>query len=498
MSTPIPPRTPEMRFVENGAAGSGPVENGPGRAAAGRRFERIGTLAHPATAQDGDHGRPTFYVETYGCEMNRYDSDYIASRFLDEGYLPAADPDTADVLLFNTCSVRQGAEDRVRARVQSFAGVKRRRPMVVGVVGCMAQRLGEDLEPGSGVVDLVAGTDTYRDLPEMVEQFRDSNGARLVRTPVDAEHTYEIRSYPTPTEGPCAFLTIMQGCDKFCTFCIVPFTRGRERSKPWQDVVEEARRLVDRGAKQITLLGQNVNSYRDGDTDFAQLLREVDTVEGLDRVFFTSSYPRDMTDDVFRVIAEHRTPMEFLHFPVQSGSDRVLKRMKRRHTADWYLRRIDAAREIIPDVQFSSDVMVGFPGETEEDFRETLRLVERVRFAECFMYAYSPREGTPATKLSDALPEAEKSARLEELIAMQRRIVGEILRENVGREMDVLVEGPSSKSPREMFGRTRNRFMTVLPEGTAAPGDVVRVRLAELKGSTYRGIPVETGERWAC
>jgi tRNA-2-methylthio-N6-dimethylallyladenosine synthase len=493
MSVPIVPKPREMRVLDGG----------PGRAAAGRRFERIGSLARPATAQadDAGHdaagGRPTFYVETYGCEMNRYDSDFIASRFLDEGYLPASTPAAADVLLFNTCSVRQGAEERVRSRVQSFAGVKRRRPMVLGIVGCMAQRLGEELAPEGGLVDLVAGTDTYRDLPGMVEELRGANGARLVRTAVDADHTYAIRSHPTPREGPCAFLTIMQGCDKFCTFCIVPYTRGRERSKPWRNVVDEARHLVERGARQITLLGQNVNSYRDGQVDFAQLLREVDRVEGLDRVFFTSSYPRDMTDDVFRVIAEHRTPVEFLHFPVQSGSDRVLKRMKRRHTADWYLRRIDAARQIIPDVQFSSDVMVGFPGETEEDFRDTLRLVERVRFAECFMYAYSPREGTPALKLKDGLPEEEKARRLEELIALQRRIVGEILRENQGRTMDVLVEGPSARDTSEMFGRTRNRFMVVLPEGAGGPGDVVRVRLTELRGSTYRGIPVETGERWA-
>ncbi len=488
MSAPIVPRSPEMRFLESG----------PGRSRSGRDFERLGSVVAPAVGTEAGERR-TFYIETYGCEMNRYDSDFIASRFLEEGWVPAPDPDSADALLFNTCSVRQGAEDRVRARVQSFAGVKRRRPdMVVGIVGCMAQRLGEELGEESPVVDLVAGTDTYRELPDLVQERRESaSGAAVVRTDVDAQHTYGITTPIASLDGPHGFLTIMQGCDKFCTFCIVPFTRGRERSKPWQDVIREAEVLVERGARQVTLLGQNVNSYRDGDVDFPQLLREVDRVPGLDRVFFTSSYPRDMTDEVFEVIASHRTPMEFLHFPVQSGSDRVLKRMKRRHTVDWYLRRIEAARRIIPEVQFSTDLMVGFPGETEQDFQATLELVERVRYAECFMYRYSPREGTPAVNLADDLPEAEKSRRLELLIRTQRRIVGEILQENVGKEMDVLVEGPSKRNPREWFGRTRNRFMVVLPEGSAQTGDVVRARLAALRGSTYRGVPVETGETWA-
>jgi tRNA-2-methylthio-N6-dimethylallyladenosine synthase len=254
----------------------------------------------------------------------------------------------------------------------------------------------------------------------------------------------------------------MQGCDKFCTFCIVPFTRGRERAKPWREVVDEARRLVDR-------------------------------VEGLERVHFTSSYPRDMTTDVFRAIAECRTPVEFLHFPVQSGSDRVLRRMIRRHTAEWYLRKVDEARELIPDVQFVTDLIVGFPGETEEDFRDTLRLVEQVRYSECYMYKYSPREGTPAVRLPDDLPEEEKSRRLTELIELQRRIGTEILEENVGKTMEVLIESPSRRNAREPFGRTRNRFMAVLPEGSARTGDLVNVRLEELRGSTYRGVPIGTG-----
>jgi tRNA-2-methylthio-N6-dimethylallyladenosine synthase len=445
----------------------------------------------------GPDDRPTFYIETYGCQMNEYDSEYIASRFLQEGYAPAPDPESADAVIFNTCSVRQGAEDRVRARIEGLSGLKRsRRDMTIGVVGCMAQRLGTDLEIGrEGLVDLVAGTDTYRDLPSLVKERR-GNGrrGRLVRTEIDSDYTYAIEHYPGPLEGPVAFLTIMQGCDKFCTFCIVPYTRGRERSKPWADVVEEAGRLVERGAKQITLLGQNVNSYRDGAVDFAQLLRHVSAVEGLERLYFTSSYPRDMTVDVFRAIAECAAPVECLHFPVQSGSDRTLRRMKRRHTAEWYLRRIDQARAIIPDVQFLTDLIVGFPGETEEDFRETLRLVERVRFAECYMYKYSPRAGTPATRLPDDLPDEEKSRRLTELIELQRRIGTEVLEENLGRTMEILIEGPSKRDPSEPFGRTRNRFMVVLPPGSGRPGDLIRVRLDELRGSTFRGVPVKAGE----
>jgi tRNA-2-methylthio-N6-dimethylallyladenosine synthase len=455
---------------------------------------RTASLPLPETATDSAE-LPTFWIETYGCEMNTYDSEFVASRFLEEGWVPAAGPESADLVLVNTCSVRQGAEDRVRSRVASFAGLKHERPdLLVGVIGCMAQRLGETLEAGRGVVDLVAGTDTYRSLPDLVAERRSLGpGTRLVRTGGDAEHTYSISRHPRPQDGPLAFLTIMQGCDKFCTFCIVPFTRGRERSKPLPEVLAEARRLVERGVKQITLLGQNVNSWRDGDAGFARLLRELDRIDGLERVFFTSSYPRDMTTEVLSAVAECRTAIEFLHFPVQSGSDRVLRRMKRRHTAEWYLRRVEEARALIPGLQLSTDLIVGFPGETEDDFRETLRLVEQVRFAECFMYAYSPREGTPAARLPDELPEEEKARRLRELIALQRRIGREVLEESRGETREVLVESPSRRDERETFGRTRQRFMVVVPEGAARPGDLIDVRLEELHGSTFRGTPRGTG-----
>jgi tRNA-2-methylthio-N6-dimethylallyladenosine synthase len=294
---------------------------------------------------------------------------------------------------------------------------------------------------------------------------------------------------PKPV-GPTAFLTIMQGCDKFCTFCIVPFTRGRERSKPWKEVVAEASFLAGEGAREITLLGQNVNSYRDGEVDFATLLRKVDAVPGVERIHFTSSYPRDMTADVFRAIAECRAPLEFLHFPVQSGSDGILRRMKRRHSVEWYLERVEEAREIIPGVQFATDLIVGFPGESEEDFQGTLRLVEQVRFAECYMYKYSPREGTPASRLQDEVPEETKARRLATLIALQRRIGREILQEQVGKRAEILVEGASKRDTSELFGRTRNRFMVVIPARGSAPGDLVLVDLNELKGTTLRGIPV--------
>jgi tRNA-2-methylthio-N6-dimethylallyladenosine synthase len=448
----------------------------------------------PATEE-----RPTYWVETYGCEMNDYDSEFIASRFLEEGYAPAASAEMADVLLFNTCSVRQGAEDRVRARIENFAGRKRTKPKgLIGVVGCMAQRLGKSLDVGKGLVDLVVGTDAYRDLPELVRtRLSSPKGERIVATEIESDTTYGIERYASPPPGPCAFLTIMQGCDKFCTFCIVPYTRGRERSKPSHEVVAEAERLVARGARQITLLGQNVNSYRDGDVDFAKLLRLVDKVEGLERVFFTSSYPRDMTENVFHAIAECRTPIAFLHFPVQSGSDRVLRRMKRRHTVEWYLRQIDLARKIIPDVQFSTDLIVGFPGESHSDFQATLDLIERVRFAECFMYSFSPRRGTPAERLADELSADEKASRLQELIDRQRRIGHDVLVRNLGRRMEVLVEGPSRRDPREPFGRTRNRFMVVLPPHSALPGELVDVELSQLKGSTFRGNPLNARKSWS-
>lgn len=432
----------------------------------------------------------TFYIETFGCQMNDYDSEFIATRFLEEGYLPAASAEVADVLIFNTCAVRDGAESRVRRRVMNLSTLKRERPgFTIGVVGCMAQRLGEDIAFPRGLVDLVAGTDTYRDLPRLIEESRGrQRRAPLVHTSQESLSTYTLPDKITPLAGPVAPLTIMQGCDKFCTFCIVPMTRGRERSKPWGEVIREAQNLVQRGAKEIQLLGQNVNSYRDGDVGFADLLRRVDDIPGVERIHFTSSYPRDMTEDVFRAVAEGRAPVRFLHFPVQSGSDRVLRRMKRRHTVDWYLRQIDLARTWIPDVQFATDLIVGFPGETDEDFQGTLDLVRRVRFAECYTYNYSPREGTPASKLVDDLPDEVKAERLGQLIEVQRKIGREILAAEVGKRERVLVEGPSKRDSSEVFGRTRHRFMVVLPQDGVKPGDLVDVDLVELRGTTLRGI----------
>ncbi len=480
----IPPRSPHMRVLAEGGA---PAALAKGAGEAGRPGARFA----PVLGTGADEAR-TYYIETFGCQMNDYDSEFIASRFLEEGYAPAETPESADVLLFNTCAVREGAEERVRKRVENMAGVKRRRPdLTIGVIGCMAQRLGGSLAVGRGLVDLVAGTDTYRELPELVEKSKSRAGRPpLVAVETESTQTYAIRRGTAARSGPTAFLTIMQGCDKFCTFCIVPMTRGRERSKPCLEVVAEAERLVAAGAKEITLLGQNVNSYRDGGVDFAELLRRVDAVAGIERIHFTSSYPRDMTEDVFRAIAECRAPIEFLHFPVQSGSDRVLRRMKRRHSVEWYVGQVDRAREIVPGVQFATDLIVGFPGETEEDFEATLELVRRVRFAECYMYKYSPRAGTPASRLADDLPEEEKSRRLDRLIEVQRRIGREILEEQVGRRAQVLVEGPSKRDPRETFGRTRNRFMVVLPEASAAAGDLVEVELVALRGTTLRGLPV--------
>jgi tRNA-2-methylthio-N6-dimethylallyladenosine synthase len=287
-------------------------------------------------------------------------------------------------------------------------------------------------------------------------------------------------------ESPCAFLTIQQGCDKFCTFCIVPYTRGRERSKPLDDVLREARRLVSEGAKQITLLGQNVNSYRDGDADFARLLRALDEVDGLERLFFTSSYPRDMTDDVLRAIAECKAPVEFLHFPVQSGSDRVLKRMKRRHTVDWYLRKVDDARRLIPDLQLSTDLIVGFPGETEEDFQGTLDVMRQVRFDQVYAFKFSPREGTPAATLPDPVAEDVKSERLARLFDLHENTVQQINAALVGSRQEVLVEN-AARDGLGVWGRTRgNKNVTVLdceaPAGTLLPVEISASRKFALVG----------------
>jgi len=429
---------------------------------------------------------PRIYIDTYGCQMNVADSELLFGLLGAEGFVRTGDPADADVLLVNTCAVRDHAEQRVLGRLGELKRFKREGG-VLGVVGCMAQRLGPRLLERVPQVDLVIGPDGYRSLPELVGRAR--LGERAAETEFRGWEHYE--DVPVARDhGASAFVTVQRGCDYRCTFCVVPMTRGPERSRTLSDVVREVRDLAARGTTEVTLLGQTVNSYHDGVHDFADLLRAVGAVDGIRRLRFTSPYPTDFTDRVLAAMAETPAVCEHVHLPMQSGSSRVLKRMRRRYTREGYLEVVRALRARVPGITLSTDIIVGFPGETEEDFAETVSLVQEVGFDEAYTFKYSPREGTPAVRLHDHVPDAVAGERLERLIAVARGIARQRNVVLVGRTEEVLVEGPAKRG-RLLQTRTRGNRI-VLVDG---PGDWIgsyrRVRLTGTTGSTFTGWPLD-------
>lgn len=450
----------------------------------------------PAAA--GDATRPKRYaVVTWGCQMNVDDSEQIENLLEADGMVKADSPETADVVILNTCSVRQKPEDKVFSRLGELAELKRERPdMVIGVTGCMAQRAGSEIARRAPHIDLVAGTAQLEAIPELIRTRRSRLDDGTARPGKAADVLIQLQLPRKKEESQLflperkrvatgklkSFVSIMYGCDKFCAFCIVPHTRGKERSRPADHIVAEVEHLAAHGTKEVTLLGQTVNSYGlkglEATCSFAELLRRVDAVEGIERIRFTSPYPKDFTDDVIDAMAMLPAVCEQVHLPVQVGDDVLLSRMRRGYTLDQYRSIVRKLRAAMPGIVITTDLMLGFPGETEEQFRNTLAFVEEIRFDQAFMFAYSPRDPTPAAKLPDQLPQAEKVRRLEALIALQNRIACEINNAHAaeGRVFDVLVEGISPKDPAMWQGMTRGGKTVHFPAGRDLAGRTVQVR----------------------
>jgi tRNA-2-methylthio-N6-dimethylallyladenosine synthase len=422
------------------------------------------------------------YIETYGCQMNVADTELMLGVLQGQGYARTDDPSLADVMLVNTCAVRDNAEQRVLGRMGELQRYKRA-GTVLGVVGCMAQRLGPTLLEAAPKVDLVVGPDAYRNLPELVRHAL--GGDRVSDTEFRSWEHYEDVP-PVREASPTAFVTVQRGCDYRCTFCIVPTTRGPERSRLLQDVVREVRDLAGGGTTEVTLLGQTVNSWNDGTHDFADLLRAVGAVDGVRRVRFTSPYPTDFTDRVIAAMAETPTICAHVHLPVQSGSNVVLKRMLRRYTREMYLEVMARIRAAMPGITFSTDIIVGFPGETEPQFEETLSLVAEADFDDAFMFRYSLREGTPAVRLKDHVDEAVAGARLTRLIEAVRAQAHRKNAGRVGQVHEVLVERPARRGEL-MLGRTRSNHMVLVDLPPGALGEYHTVRLTGTTGSTFTG-----------
>jgi len=432
------------------------------------------------------------YVETYGCQMNVADTELICGMLASEGYAPAADPSCADVLLVNTCAIRDNAEQRVIGRLNELK--RHKRPgVVLGVVGCMAQRLGQQLLAQAPHVDLVVGPDGYRALPALIEGAQ--RGDRAAATQFKSWEQYEgvavLRG-----DGPRAFVTVQRGCDYRCTFCVVPMTRGRERSRRLADVVAEVEILVDSGVSEVTLLGQTVNSYNDGQHDFADLLAAVGTVEGVRRVRYTSPHPNDFSERVLQAMATVPTVCEHVHLPVQSGSSRILKRMGRRYDRRAYGDCVARLRRSIPRVAITTDIIVGFPGETEEDFLATESLVRQVGFDDAFTFKYSRRVGTGAVRLPDQVPEATKGERLERIITTVREVACSRNFRLIGTQEEVLVEGLARRGGL-LQSRTRANKVVLISGPAEWIGSYLTVRLTGTTGATFTGVPAGAGKELA-
>lgn len=423
------------------------------------------------------------YVETYGCQMNEYDSKMIRSMLEASGHTPVGGPSNADVVIVNTCSVRERAEKRVLGRLGQLRGLMEH-DAVLGVIGCVAQRLGDRLMRSARGVQFVVGTDRYDRLPEIIAEAK--HGRRTIDTGVDPAQSYG--ETPEPTRASLTeFVSVMRGCDNFCSYCVVPYVRGRERSRRADEIVEETRALVRLGTRDVTLIGQNVDSYRDGSTDFAGLLERVHGIAGLDRIRFATSHPKDLSARLVECVATLDRVCEHIHLPVQAGSDRILDAMNRSYGRSEYLDLVGRIRDAVPGVALTTDVIVGFPGEADDDFASTLSLMEEVRFDSAFMFRYSVREGTRAAELPDDVPDETKIARLERVIALQRRITEEINGSLVGSVEEVLVEGPSENCPARLFGKTRTAKAVVLPGGPKLKGTLIPVEITAATAWTLHG-----------
>ncbi|MDZ4847347.1 MAG: radical SAM protein [Chitinophagales bacterium] len=488
---------------------------------------RQGEAFAPANAAQGKTGK-RFYMESYGCSMNFSDSEIVAALLMEKGFQPIQEHTNADLILINTCSIRENAEQRVRKRLTEFKSIKKHKPEVlVGILGCMAERLKEKLLEEEKLVDIVIGPDAYRDLPKLIEEA--GTGQKAVNVLLSREETYsDVSPVRLTSNGISAFITIMRGCDNMCSFCVVPFTRGRERSREPQSIIKEARQLFEQGYREVTLLGQNVDSYQwsanypskkdilkakalrhieqsevspassegffagaqndETETSFAQLLALVAQIHPDLRVRFSTSNPRDMTDEVLHTIAQYENICKHVHLPVQSGSSAILEKMNRGHHREFYKERIEAIRTIIPGCGITTDIITGFCTETEDDHNETRSLMEWVNFDWAFMFFYSERPGTMAErKFEDDIPEEIKRRRLSEVIAVQRKssIISNEM--DIGKTFKVLAEGVSKKSDKELVGRNSQNKSVVFPMKDFKPGDYVQVKVTSSTAGTLIG-----------
>jgi tRNA-2-methylthio-N6-dimethylallyladenosine synthase len=435
------------------------------------------------------------YIETYGCQMNFSDSEIVGSIMLKSGFQIVDDENKADVIFINTCSIRDHAEQRIRKRLHELQHLKKKKPgLEIGILGCMAERLKNQLLEEEQLVDLIAGPDAYRDLPNLLQTVE--NGQKAVNVLLSTEETYaDINPVRLASNGVSAFISIMRGCQNFCSYCVVPYTRGKERSRNPETIVNEAKTLFETGYREITLLGQNVNSYQwNSDTEttnFANLLEKIAIQNPLLRIRFATSHPKDISDELLQTIARYENICKSIHLPVQSGSSQILKLMNRKYTREWYMNRIEAIRKIIPDCAISTDIISGFCNETEDNHQQTLSLMEWAGFDYAFMFKYSERPDTMAAKkLEDNVPEEIKSRRLEEIIALQQKLSLTSYRRDVHKQFAVLVEGFSKRSKDHLFGRTSQNKVVVFPKNDYKPGDYVNVTITDCTAATLKGIPV--------
>lgn len=454
-----------------------------------------------AISMDSSKGGKKLYLESYGCAMNFSDSEVVASIMTNQGFSTTQDSEEADVVLINTCSIRENAEQRIRNRLTQFNKAKRQRPgMVIGILGCMAERLKKNLLEEEKLVDLVAGPDSYRDLPGLISEVE--GGQKAVNVLLSRDETYaDINPVRLDKNGVTGFVSITRGCDNMCSFCVVPFTRGRERSRDPHTIVQECAALFNAGYREVTLLGQNVDSYRwnmtsKGDikdetkptTNFAELLVMVAGVHPELRIRFSTSHPKDMTDDVLYAIANHKNICNYIHLPVQSGNSDILKKMNRGYTREWYMNRIDAIKRIIPDCGISTDIISGFCGETIEEHQDTLSIMREVEYDSAYMYKYSERPKTLAErKYEDNIPEDEKQRRLEEIIELQHSHSLKIHKAQIGQIQEVLVEKESRRSSEQLMGRTDKNHKVIFDRKDAKIGDYVMVKITECNKASLRG-----------
>ena len=449
-------------------------------------------------------GVKKLFLESYGCQMNFSDSEIVASILMEKGFSTTPDYKEADLIFLNTCAIRDNAENRVRQRLQDYKKIKKTKPeAIIGILGCMAERLKAQFLEEEKLVDLVVGPDAYRDLPNLIEQAE--NGQRAINVILSKEETYaDIAPLRLDKNGVSAFVSIMRGCDNMCSFCVVPFTRGRERSRDPQSIIKECTEAFEAGYREVTLLGQNVDSYlysggglkkeklseeqKAKSTNFAQLIEMVALIHPDLRVRFSTSHPKDMTDDVLEVMAKYENICNNIHLPVQSGNTNVLDRMNRGYSREWYLERIAAIRRIIPGCGISTDVIAGFCGETEEEHRDTINLMQEVQYDFAFMFIYSERPKTLAErKFKDDVPEDVKQRRLSEIVALQREHSEYHTRKQVGTITKVLIEGESKKSPDMLMGRNSQNSVVVFPKDNHKRGDYVLVKVTSSTSSTLIG-----------